>query len=340
MPYIHFDSFADEMQKLALRRGAKIFQRLMGGDKLKQSRRAIVRQARRDARKAQKAQTGSKALPQSGAVNFRKGVQPEMPEVSGQNWSKANRLAKTPGVIKPSRQATQTMRIGRGGEGTVTGVADTQFGAATRKDYDRLGGSSKELIQRRAVAGKKIGDSPNVAKFLGQRRMPGGGTAQFSEWVPRGAVPMEGTRAQGQAIAKKRATDAARKAGFDSPQDIRAPNMVLDSRTGKYKVVDWIPAKSDEVITKTPEYIAQMKKQLPAHMRDNLDPDQIMTFTQKGQKALVNPKYMEQINKGNFSPGTPYREHIQSAMMSPAQRVQRNSASIQQKAQQLRSAAA
>ena len=64
-----------------------------------------------------------------------------------------------------------------------------------------------------------------------------------------------------------------------------------------------------------------------------------MTFTEKGQKALVNPKYMEQINKGNFSPGTPYREHIQSAMMTPAQRVAQNSAAIQQKAQQLRSAA-
>ena len=337
---VRFESFADEMQKIALRRGAKIIRGLMGGDDLMKSKRTLARRARRQARAAQKAQTGSKTLPQGGAVNFRKGVQPDMPEVSGQAWSRADRLAKTRGVIKPSPQGTQVMRIGRGGEGTVKGVADTQFGAATRKDYDRLGGSSKELIQRRAVAGKKIGDNPNVAKFHGQRRMPGGGTAQFSEWVPRGVVPMEGTRAQGQAIAKRRATEAARKAGFDSPQDIRAPNMVLDSRTGKYKVVDWIPAKSDEVVTKTPEYIARMKKQLPPHMRDNFDPEQIMTFTEKGQKALVNPKYLEQINKGNFSPGTPYREHIQSAMMTPAQKVERNRIALERKAQKLRASAA
>jgi len=320
MSFVSFGSFADEMQKIALRRGAKIVQQFMGGDTLKQSRRAIVRQARRDARKAQKLQTESKVLPQGGAVNFRAGAQPTMPEVSAQNWGKADRLAKTRGVIKPSPQGTQVMRVGRGGEGTATGVADTQFGMSVRKDYDTLGTSSKELQQRTAKAGKSVGDNPYVAKFHGQRRMPGGGTAQFSEWVPRGAVPMEGTRAQGQAIAKKRATEAAQKAGFDSPQDIRPANMVLDSRTGKYKVVDWIPTHADEVVPKTPEYLDQVRKALPPQVRANFDPDQLVSLTDKGQSTLVNPKYTEQLRKGNFDPKTPYREHIQSAMMTPAQR--------------------
>ena len=261
-------------------------------------------------------------------MNFRKGIQPTIPEVPAQDWYKADRLAKTRGVIKPSPQGTQVMRIGRGGEGTVTGVADTQFGAATRKDYDLLGTSSEELQRRTATAGKAIGDNPYVAKFLGRRRMPGGGTAQFSEWVPRGVVPMEGTRAEGQAIAKKKATEAAHKAGFDAPQDIRPIHLVLDSRTGKYKVVDWVPAHSDEIIPKTPEYLDAVRSALPPKVRANFDPDQLVALTDKGQEVLTNPKYTAALRKGNFDPRTPYSEHMQSAMMSP-QEIERRRIAIE-----------
>jgi hypothetical protein len=138
-----------------------------------------------------------------------------------------------------------------GSEGVATLTADPNRGIAVRKLYDPQGVSSREMIQRKHQAGKSLVGEQSVAQYKGQAATPrGGGTMQFSEYVPgTGAkIPLQQADATGQQAYNA----IAQRTPFSSPQDIRSGNMVMDSRTGKPKVVDFMPMKSNEIAAGTP----------------------------------------------------------------------------------------
>lgn len=159
-------SFSDELQKIAARRGVKMI-----GSMWSKAQKAFA---------AGDTQTGTALM------------------------ERANKLSKTPGVVKPSAAGSQIQSIGRGSEGAVTAVADPQFGLSARKLYDPHGISTKELIKRKDIAGKALGRSEDVAEYYGQRATPGAaqttqlrggvlrrqkGQMQFSELIPQGPAP-------------------------------------------------------------------------------------------------------------------------------------------------------
>ncbi len=143
----------------------------------------------------------------------------------------------------------------------ATLVAHPEHGVAVRKLYDPRGISSPEMIARKEEAGRALGDNQHVAKFLGSAPTPHrGGTMHFNEYVPS-------QRGQAQAgewaqQTGNQARSALENVGFQG-HDIRKGNMVLDSRTGQHKVIDYMPAKPGEMaamdssnpqhITVTPE---------------------------------------------------------------------------------------
>lgn len=160
--------------------------------------------------------------------------------------AQATRLAKSPGAIKQTAAGSQIKSLGRGAEGQVDLVADPKLGITARKLYDPRGFTSKELIQRKADIGKAI-DSPNVAKFLGARQSPGGAPMHFSEYVSGTGAPTGVAGIAARRQAKAETIKASRKAGFSHPQDIHKENMKFDPISGKYKTIDFIPAKRTEV---------------------------------------------------------------------------------------------
>ena len=211
-----FDAFSDEMLKIA---------------------NALTRWAARQHGKAQAA--------------FKAGN----PEEGAALLGKIDEIAKTPGALKPTAAGRQ-LNIrgvgGRGSEGVVNPVVDSEFGLAARKLYDPQGISSKELIKRKDVAGKALGKNKEVAEYYGQRATPqGDGTMQFSELVP--SAPGSSSRAIARSpdyqAAKDNAAAAYKKhTPYAEPQDVRAANMIRDARTGKLRTVDAIPGKTDEFL--------------------------------------------------------------------------------------------
>jgi hypothetical protein len=158
--------------------------------------------------------------------------------------AKANRLAMRPGVLKPSAAGSQIKDLGMGGEGLATMVADPKRGLSVRKLYDPEGIASKQMIQRKHIAGKNLTGEQSIAQYKGQAPTPqGGGTMQFSEYVP-GNVPnsfqVESTRQQAtQAISSR--------TPYTQPVDIRGANMIAHPKSGKTKVIDFMPTAQGEV---------------------------------------------------------------------------------------------
>ena len=238
--------------------------------------------------------------------------------------SRADRLAKTPGVLKPSAAGSQMKGglLGRGSEGVVTAVADPQYGLAARKLYDPRGMSSAELIRRKDVAGKAIGKSEDVAGYFGQRATPaGGGQMQFNELIPRGPAPKVNRPAGGigpvhrptydDAIkaspdydaAKERIRQTYGKAGFGDAQDVRAANMVRDPRSGKLRAVDVIPAREGE-------FLSQADRKLLNYRENQLG-------AYEGGEKLFNPN-QAQYPSQELATGT-MKSSLLSKPVGPAQ---------------------
>lgn len=270
-------SFSDEMQKIAATRGAKIVS-------------SLVAQAKGAFKSGNKEQ-GEAFL------------------------ARANKMAKTPGVIKSSPGGSQLKRgiRGAGSEGSVTEVMDPQFGISMRKTYDPQGLSTQQLIKRKDVAGKAIGKSEDVAEYYGQRATPKvrigpgvhkrtKGTMQFSEPVysaPGVSKPSTIQAAPDYAAAKDKARAAYSKTPYSDPQDIRAANMIRDVRTGKLKTVDTIPARPGEFISQADREFLDPKR-FPENM---LGP-----ISDAGEKLVKDPTRAvspNQLNRSLLGTGSP-----------------------------------
>jgi len=183
------------------------------------------------------------------------------------NLAGASSLAKAPGVLKPSAAGSQIRHLGAGSEGLATLVAHPEHGVAVRKLYDPKGLATPEMIQRKEQAGRAVGANPNVAQFYGSAQTPQGGTMHFSEFVsPQGphaqpgvARPGTGPLAPAQAQAQAARAAAVEKArqgtvkavagsgqGFSGAMDVRDSNMVWDGQSGRFKTIDYVPARRGE----------------------------------------------------------------------------------------------
>lgn len=163
------------------------------------------------------------------------------------SMARANRLAKTKGVVKPSAAGSQIKSLGRGAEGQVDLVADPKFGISARKLYDPRGIPSEKMIRRKEMVGSAMND-PSVAKFHGARQSPGGARMHFSEYVSGNGAPTGQAATAMRRQTKADTIRAARKQGYSLPQDIHADNMRFDPASGRYKTVDFMPTKRHETV--------------------------------------------------------------------------------------------
>lgn len=149
--------------------------------------------------------------------------------------AQANRLAKTPGVVKSTAMGSQIKHLGRGGEGIADLVAHPQHGVSVRKLYDPTSGiASPTMISRKLQMAKQV-ESPLMAQTHGFARSSRGGRASFHEYVP-GGMPTEQTE---RAIQSQLRSAGAKK-GYQL-EDIRDVNI----RGGK--AIDVLPFHGGEV---------------------------------------------------------------------------------------------
>ncbi len=183
----------------------------------------------------------TKIAARRGLEIIRKLVQSGAPE----DLARAGRLAKRPGVLKPSIAGSQIKDLGMGGEGLATLVADPKQGLSVRKLYDPQGMASPEMIRRKHYAGKNLVGEQSIAQYKGQAPTPqGGGTMQFSEYVPGGAMP---SSSQAKRVGEQARDAIQQRTPFSNPADIRPGNMVTDPKSGKTKLIDYIPTQFGEV---------------------------------------------------------------------------------------------
>lgn len=168
--------------------------------------------------------------------------------VSEGNLTGASQLAKTPGVLNPSRAGSQIQHLGRGGEGVATLVAHPDHGVAVRKLYDPRGISGSEMIARKEQAGKALNNNPNFARFMGADQTPFGGQMHFNEYIKPGQAPTGNTGLNSIRKTEINAHQGLSDIGFPGSKDIHSHNMIYDSNKGQHRVVDYIPGREGEFL--------------------------------------------------------------------------------------------
>jgi len=148
----------------------------------------------------------------------------------------AQRLAKTPGVLKPSAAGSQIRHLGSGMEGTSTLVAHPTHGIAVRKVYDPKGISGPAMVANKAQAGQALRGHPDVAQFHGE--VPTKiGPAHFYEHVPGAPGIAQGTPAPASSAEAAARVRAAGPGIGMRLHDVHEGNVVGG------KVVDYLPVR-------------------------------------------------------------------------------------------------
>lgn len=181
-------------------------------------------------------------------ISARRGMKEIAKYVSKGLLGDASRLARTPGVVRPSAAGSAIKDLGMGGEGLATMVAHPQHGVAVRKLYNPTGLSSPVMIARKEIAGRAIGKNPHVAEFLGSASTPRGQSMHFNEYIPGQAPSSSRAVRNSREFNQSRggAVQAIRDAGFRGGEDIRPGNMIRDSRTNRLKTIDYLPSREGE----------------------------------------------------------------------------------------------
>lgn len=223
---------------------------------------------------------------------------------SAGNVGAANRIAKTPGVLKPAIAGTpaglgsQIKHLGTGMEGASTLVAHPEHGVAVRKVYDPKGISGPALVQRKAEAGQALRGNPDFAQYLGEApsRI---GPAHFYEHVPGGPNLAAGTPASDPAAIATRARGAESSIGMKL-HDMHEGNVIGN------KVVDYIPYKPGSptglnlnVMDQAEHAQNSIAKGVPHpytnYIRDPRRPGNLMARASRGAPPLVpgsSPTYL------------------------------------------------
>lgn len=181
-------------------------------------------------------------------ISARRGLKEIAKLVQQGEHAAASRLAKTRGVLKPSVAGSSFKELGMGAEGAASLVAHPEHGVSVRKHYNPGGISSPAMIARKELAGRAIGQNPNLAQFHGSATTPQGHAMHFSEYVPGQTASSAGITKKNPEFQRARggAIQALRGAGFRGGEDIRPGNMIRDVRTGGLKTVDYLPSRQGE----------------------------------------------------------------------------------------------
>ena len=152
------------------------------------------------------------------------------------NVAAANRIARTPGVLKPAIPGTpasmgsQLAHLGSGMEGTSTLVAHPTHGVSVRKVYDPKGVSGPQMVANKRDAGLALSGNPDVAQFLGEASTRIG-PAHFYEHVKGSPGFAAGSKPQD---VVNRVADSGKRMGVQL-NDLHPGNVVGG------KVVDYFP---------------------------------------------------------------------------------------------------
>jgi hypothetical protein len=222
------------------------------------------------------AQGHAAALQKFAATRALKEIRKAVSAGSPAELARANRIAKTPGVLSNNNgMGSQLGHLGAGGEGLSTTVAHPQHGVSVRKMFDpNAAAYSPEIIRRK----EEMPNLPGVAKLLGTADTQHGTRVHFNEYVPgqdaRGMAPREGERlskpkdsavsletlvaadrtgraqmAPEQQKAYLQAMTGARRGAQQHGyrlNDMRPPNARVTPQ-GDVKFVDHMPFKPDEI---------------------------------------------------------------------------------------------
>jgi 2'-5' RNA ligase len=178
----------------------------------------------------------------------RAGMRQIQQHIGAGNLGAANRLATTPGVLKPSAAGSQLRHLGSGSEGTATLVAHPEHGVAVRKVFDPQGSAGPLMVANKAHMGRALQDHPNVARFLGETPTQIG-PAHFSEYVhgtPTAKAPSPLTSLGGEPpLGKDTASAAASVRAAGPPHgmdliDVGEHNMITTPGS-QHKVIDYMP---------------------------------------------------------------------------------------------------
>lgn len=157
------------------------------------------------------------------------------------DMARANRLAKTPGVLSPSNAyGSELADLGRGGEGLATIVAHPEHGISVRKLFDPAGSAySPEFVKRK----EELANLPGTAKVLGTGQSVQGTPIHFNELIA-GRDVTEADRAAFLA-AHARVSAAGQERGYHLA-DLRPPNAKV-TPSGEVKFIDHAPMRPEEV---------------------------------------------------------------------------------------------
>lgn len=196
--------------------------------------------------------TTAYALGQAAALEkfaARRGMREIINSMSSGNLSRANVLARTPGVLKPGTMGSQIRDLGAGGEGLATLVAHPQHGVSVRKMFNPNGGLySRHLVNRKAQA---LPNLPGVAQTLGTAQTRHMTPVHFNEFVPGTQIKPSMLKNDPQLASQYRnslltAQRAARQKGYKL-MDTRAGNAMVQP-DGQVKFIDHVPVRANEVL--------------------------------------------------------------------------------------------
>lgn len=197
----------------------------------------------------------------------------------------ANRLATTPGVLKPSAAGSQIRHLGSGMEGTSTLVAHPEHGISVRKVYDPQGLSDSTMIANKAEAGRALQGNPYVAQFKGETPT-GVGPAHFYEHVPN----VEGPNTPSS-------FEVATRVRAERPAGMRLHDVHEGNIQGG-KAIDYLPVKEKGPLGWRPEVRDRAEAAQAAlqhgephaftnYLKDPARPGNLMAQAFRGAKPLV-----------------------------------------------------
>lgn len=198
-------------------------------------------------------------------IAARRGLKMLRQLVQGGNVDKAQRLAKTPGVLKDSPLGSQLRMLSNAPtkEGPVMLTAHPDRGLAATKMYHPKGKATRRLISAKEELGKI--DHPANVRLLGKsdiqgmahpvhhfEYVPGQTMAELDQnfgkaVAPHKQVALPGSYGDAISNANKSVLDLKRVAaqrGLDL-QDLHAGNKMID-RTGQGRLVDSFPVRSGD----------------------------------------------------------------------------------------------
>ena len=197
------------------------------------------------------------------------------------DMDRANRLAKTPGILNNNlgsaiNSVGQGGDLGRGGEGLSTLVAHPIHGISVRKAYDPAGkGYSSEIVRRK----EQLNNVPGVSRVLGSTVTRSGTPVHFNEYVPGTQLTNDYVTLNRGASSKLHAARQQLRSQMHQGyqlHDLQGANAQLQP-SGQVKFIDHIPLRPDEAMT-----LAQQH-----HVNAGMAfPDDVLPLTAKGERLF------------------------------------------------------